>query len=449
MPTMSLPYLPKLLLARLQGKTPTLWVNDRLGQPLAPNSDSTDAILDAQARMQRFAPLLANLFPELAGTDGHIESALMPADALKRAVVRGDADDASAWFVKRDDALPVAGSIKARGGFHEVLAVAERIALEQGLIAAQDDRRVLGSPEARALFAQYTVAVGSTGNLGLSIGVMAAALGFDTVVHMSDDAKAWKKARLRQRGVRVVEHAGDYAKAVAAGRTQASASPRSHFVDDEQSPLLFHGYAASARHLAEQLVAAGRTVDAGHPLFVYLPCGVGGAPGGITYGLKAIFGAHVHCFFAEPVASPCMLVQLASRSDSPVSVYDIGLDNKTDADGLAVGEASHLVAPLMVSQLSGVFTVTDDELFLNLRMLKHTLDVLVEPSAAAGVRGPDWLLSSPEGQAYVRTHDLDMREATHVIWSTGGSLVPPEALKEFLERADALARDPERAGQVA
>lgn len=449
MPTMSLPYLPKLLLARLQGKTPTLWVNDRLGQPLAPNSDSTDAILDAQARMQRFAPLLANLFPELAGTDGHIESALMPADALKRVVVRGDADDASAWFVKRDDALPVAGSIKARGGFHEVLAVAERIALEQGLIAAQDDRRVLGSPEARALFAQYTVAVGSTGNLGLSIGVMAAALGFDTVVHMSDDAKAWKKARLRQRGVRVVEHAGDYAKAVAAGRTQASASPRSHFVDDEQSPLLFHGYAASARHLAEQLVAAGRTVDAGHPLFVYLPCGVGGAPGGITYGLKAIFGAHVHCFFAEPVASPCMLVQLASRSDSPVSVYDIGLDNKTDADGLAVGEASHLVAPLMVSQLSGVFTVTDDELFLNLRMLKHTLDVLVEPSAAAGVRGPDWLLNSPEGQAYVRTHDLDMREATHVIWSTGGSLVPPEALKEFLERADALARDPERAGQVA
>ena len=338
MPTMSLPYLPKLLLARLQGKTPTLWVNDRLGQPLAPNSDSTDAILDAQARMQRFAPLLANLFPELAGTDGHIESALMPADALKRAVVRGDADDASAWFVKRDDALPVAGSIKARGGFHEVLAVAERIALEQGLIAAQDDRRVLGSPEARALFAQYTVAVGSTGNLGLSIGVMAAALGFDTVVHMSDDAKAWKKARLRQRGVRVVEHAGDYAKAVAAGRTQASASPRSHFVDDEQSPLLFHGYAASARHLAEQLVAAGRTVDAGHPLFVYLPCGVGGAPGGITYGLKAIFGAHVHCFFAEPVASPCMLVQLASRSDSPVSVYDIGLDNKTDADGLEAGE---------------------------------------------------------------------------------------------------------------
>lgn len=449
MPTMSLPYLPKLLLARLQGKTPTLWVNDRLGQPLAPNSDSTDAILDAQARMQRFAPLLANLFPELAGTDGHIESALMPADALKRVVVRGDADDASAWFVKRDDALPVAGSIKARGGFHEVLAVAERIALEQGLIAAQDDRRVLGSPEARALFAQYTVAVGSTGNLGLSIGVMAAALGFDTVVHMSDDAKAWKKARLRQRGVRVVEHAGDYAKAVAAGRTQASASPRSHFVDDEQSPLLFHGYAASARHLAEQLVAAGRTVDAGHPLFVYLPCGVGGAPGGITYGLKAIFGAHVHCFFAEPVASPCMLVQLASRSDSPVSVYDIGLDNKTDADGLAVGEASHLVAPLMVSQLSGVFTVTDDELFLNLRMLKHTLDVLVEPSAAAGVRGPDWLLNSPEGQAYVRTHDLDMREATHVIWSTGGSLVPPEALKEFLERADALARDPERAGQAA
>ncbi|WP_150740761.1 MULTISPECIES: D-serine ammonia-lyase [Pandoraea] len=431
---------PGLVLTRLQSRTPTLWLNDRLGSTLRTSTGSTTEILEAEARMRRCAPLLAELFPELATTGGEIESALMSADALKLACAGGPVNDNSAWFLKRDDALPVAGSIKARGGFHEVLAVAERISLERGVIAADDDRRALASPAARDVFAQYTVAVGSTGNLGLSIGVMAAALGFDSVVHMSADAKAWKKARLRNRGVRVVEHEGDYAHAVAGGRAQAEALEHSHFVDDEQSSLLFYGYAASARHLASQLAAAGRTVDAQHPLFVYLPCGVGGAPGGITFGLKTLFGPHLHCFFAEPVASPCMLVQLTSGRETPVSVYDIGLDNRTDADGLAVGEASHLVAPLMVSQLSGVFTVADDELFVNLHTLKSCLDVEVEPSAAAGLSGPDWVLNSAEGRAYLRAHDIATDQATHVIWSTGGSLVPAEERERFYERAEGLVR---------
>ncbi|VVE86585.1 serine dehydratase [Pandoraea bronchicola] len=446
---MSAPAQFEAILARLQAKTPALWLNDRLGQPLPATAPSTALILDAEARMARCAPLLAELFPELNDTGGKIESALMPATPLKTAISRDGAADASAWFLKRDDALPVAGSIKARGGFHEVLAVAEQIALARGVISPDDDRRQLNTPRARAVFAQYTVAVGSTGNLGLSIGVMAAALGFDTVVHMSAEAKTWKKDRLRKRGVRVVEHVGDYAEAVAAGRAQAVALPHSHFVDDERSDLLFFGYAASARHLAVQLKEAGRPVDAQHPLFVYLPCGVGGAPGGITYGLKALFGEHVHCVFAEPVASPCMLVQLASHSDSPVTVYDIGLDNKTDADGLAVGEASHLVAPLMASQLSGVFTVSDAELFLHLRLLRSSLGVLVEPSAAAGIGGPRWMCDSPEGQAYVRRHALDMNHATHVIWSTGGSLVPPEELKAFHDHADELAQRGESALQTS
>lgn len=392
----------------------------------------------AQARLARCAGLLATLFPELAASHGRLESPLVPIPHVQKAL---DAADAGAWLLKRDDALPVAGSVKARGGFHEVLAYVEGVAARAGLLADDADRRVLAGPETRALLAQHAVTVGSTGNLGLAIGLIGIGLGLRASVHMSADAKDWKKQRLRERGIDVVEHAGDYASAVAAGRAQAAADPHVHFVDDERSVDLFLGYAAAAGELEAQLQACGRVVDAAHPLCVYVPCGVGGAPGGILYGLKRVFGAHVHGFFAEPTAAPCMLVQLAAGCAKPVSVYDVGLDNRTEADGLAVGLASSLVAPLMASLLSGVFTVADDTLLADAWRLEEREGVYVEPSAAAGLRGPVWLQQSPEGRAYLQRHHLDrcIGDATHVIWSTGGSLVPETIRDGFRARGRAVA----------
>lgn len=429
--------LDAILVEKLVAKQPLLWCNPHLAAG-DPGSNSIDPRVDeARARLDRCGPLLVQLFPELVTSKGVIESALMPARPFQQATLPG-CEQPGHWFIKRDDQLPIAGSIKARGGFHEVLAFAEKVGAAHGLFAQGEDHTVLASERARALFSQYSVTVGSTGNLGLSIGVMAAALGFDAVVHMSADAKAWKKDRLRNRGVRVVEHEGDYAEAVEAGRALALQSDKCHFVDDERSPLLFFGYAAAAARLAEQLAEQGRPVDADNPLFVYLPCGVGGAPGGITYGLKGLFGEHVHCFFAEPVASPCVLVQLASGSDEPVSVYDIGLDNKTEADGLAVGLASEFVCPLMRKQLSGVFTVADDDLYLQLLALRDSMGVEVEPSAAAGFSGPDWIINSAEGKAYVKHHGINLNNVTHVMWATGGSLVPPIELNGFITKAERI-----------
>jgi D-serine dehydratase len=177
----------------------------------------------------------------------------------------------------------------------------------------------------------------------------------------------------------------------------------------------------------------GRTPSREQPLFVYLPCGVGGSPGGITYGLKAVFGDAVHAFFAEPVAAPCMLVQLSASGEGPLSVYDIGLDNKTDADGLAVAQASHLVAPLMRARLGGVFTVRDDDLLRDTRRLFRTEGIRLEPSAIAAARGPLQLTGTEAGRAYLAQRGLpaDLAEATHVIWSTGGSLVPPEEHERY------------------
>ena len=157
---------------------------------------SMDDIIDAENRLLRFAPLIARLFPETEEAGGVIESPLTEIPEMRRGLgVKGR------LFVKRDSELPIAGSVKARGGIYEVLKHTEEL-LGEAVFSMSAD-------EIREGLAGYTVQVGSTGNLGLSIGIISAALGYRAVVHMSSDAKAWKKALLRSKGVTVIEYEGD------------------------------------------------------------------------------------------------------------------------------------------------------------------------------------------------------------------------------------------------
>jgi D-serine dehydratase len=419
----------------LRTKEPTLWLNPAwqpAAEAFALRPLGYEAIQLAEVKLARFGILLAHLFPELASRGGIIESEVTAIPRLQ-AALNGQG---GRWLIKGDHALPVAGSIKARGGIYEVLCHAERVAADAGLVPAHAPRTGLASPAARSLFSRHTVMVGSTGNLGLSIGAMAAALGFRAVVHMSAEAKAWKKDRLRRLGVEVVESTGDYAEAVAAGRRQALADPTAYFVDDENSELLFLGYAVAALRLRLQLAQAGVEVDGAHPLFVYLPCGVGGAPGGVTFGLRHVYGDNVHCFFAEPTASPCVFLALAASTEAPPSVHDLGIDNRTEADGLAVARASPFAVGMIRSLVSGVFTVPDTDLFEDLYRLERAEGMRIEPSAAAGFRGPGWVLGSAAGQAYLERRGLAhaMGEATHLIWTTGGAFLPAAEYEQFRQR---------------
>ena len=475
-----------MVLEQLRSQQPFLWLNPHLKSTTAAAAEANQSpsaaigmqdIEDAEARLKRFAPLLMELFPSLKTSDGIIESELLKTPAMQAAIQEtlqetllekrqekmqatpgtapSQAMPGTLW-IKADHSLPIAGSIKARGGIYEVLYFAETLALEKGLLKdVNADYRKLNTPEARAVFEQYTLSVGSTGNLGLSIGLMSAALGFNACVHMSVEAKQWKKDRLRKQGVTVVEHSDDYSNAVAAGRAAAEQDPYAYFVDDENSLHLFLGYSVAALRLKNQLQAQGVVVDHKHPLFVYLPCGVGGAPGGITFGLKQVFGDAVHCFFAEPTQAPCMLLGMATGFKDNLTVYDVGLTIATEADGLAVGQASGLVGELMNPLLAGIFTVDDDRLFKDLYQLKQTEGYCIEPSAAAGFSGPVHLLGSEVGRAYLNKVVAEqvtkqvtkqvgdqaeslMASANHLVWTTGGSFVPEHEYEGFYQRGKGL-----------
>ena len=391
-------------------------------------------IEDAEARLRRFAPFLMKCFPETTATGGLIESPLTPIPAMQKRIREKYARALpGALLLKQDSHLAIAGSVKARGGIYEVLKHTEELALEHGLLKPEDDYSKLTSAEMRAFFGRYTIQVGSTGNLGMSIGIMSAAVGYKVIVHMSADARQWKKDMLRSRGVTVVEYASDYSEAVKNGRKLSDQNPMSYFVDDENSRSLFLGYAVAAKRLKEQLEAQHIAADAEHPLFVYIPCGVGGAPGGIAFGLRQVFGDAVHCFFIEPTQAPCMVLGMASGLNRDICVQDIGLTGLTHADGLAVGRPSGFVGEMMKKHLSGEFTIADAKLYDYMRDLLETENIFIEPSACAAFEGPAKLMESDASQAYIRKEHLEdkMDRATHIAWATGGRLVPETIREEY------------------
>ncbi|HSI67702.1 MAG TPA: D-serine ammonia-lyase [Planococcus sp. (in: firmicutes)] len=421
------------LLENIIGLDPVFWLNPKLNgsDGLASISVTKEEMEEADRLWHRFAPFLAETFPETAEAEGNVESPLKTIPKMKEKLVeKYGARFEGELYLKCDHALPIAGSVKARGGVYEVLHHAEGLAIDAGMISKEDDYKRFSSVEFIEFFSQYSIGVGSTGNLGLSIGIIGAKLGFRVSVYMSADAKQWKKDLLRSIGATVLEFEGDFSEAITEGREQTRHDPTSYFVDDEKSKELFLGYSTAAFRLKKQLDDQGIRVDSDHPLFIYLPCGVGGAPGGITFGMKQVFGNAVHCFFVEPTHSPAVLVGLMTGEKEKVCVQDFGIDNITEGDGLAVGRPSSFASSISEKLVSGIYTIEDADLFKLLALLADSEGIFVEPSATAGLLGPGKVAQTD----YTVDHKLNMKKAIHIVWSTGGALVPKEDMEAYREK---------------
>ena len=102
-------------------------------------------------------------------------------------------------LLKLDSHLPISGSIKAQEAFRSAPPRWD-IALQSGLLKLEDNYAVLMDSWFRELFSQYSIAVGSTGTWASPSHHGAPNWALKVTVHMSADARQWKKRPARSKG---------------------------------------------------------------------------------------------------------------------------------------------------------------------------------------------------------------------------------------------------------
>ena len=119
-------------------------------------------------------------------------------------------------------------------------------------------------------------------------------------------------------------------------------------------------------------------------------------------------------------------------------IQDFGVDNKTIADGLAVGRASGFVGKTLEDLVSGCYTLQDETMLKLLTLMKDYENISLEPSALAGFGGI-LFSTNPEYQDYVDRYNINRDNITHLMWATGGSMVPDDiAAKDYKKGKELL-----------
>ena len=96
------------VVGQLMDLTETLWLNPGLRSGAAALADcplTAEDVADAEARLRRFAPYLAAVFPDTAPTGGIIESPLTPIPAMQKHL----GDFPGQLLLKQDSNLPISG----------------------------------------------------------------------------------------------------------------------------------------------------------------------------------------------------------------------------------------------------------------------------------------------------------------------------------------------------
>ncbi len=109
------PFIQKLIDAE-----PVFWANSGKEEkrPLPHADEWATEIAEAEERLRRFAPYIAEVFPETKGAKGIIESPLFEMQDMKEKLEAAYQQPfPGRWLLKCDHELPISGSIKAGAVF--------------------------------------------------------------------------------------------------------------------------------------------------------------------------------------------------------------------------------------------------------------------------------------------------------------------------------------------
>ena len=87
--------------------------------------------------------------------------------------------------------------------------------------------------------------------------------------------------------------------------------------------------------------------------------------------------------------------------------------------------------------MSGEFTLEDEKLYLYMKELLDRENVFIEPSSCAAFAGPCRIQSEDVCLEYLKEQGLEdkMEKASHIVWATGGSLVPEDVRESYIQKA--------------
>lgn len=89
----------------------------------------------------------------------------------------------------------------------------------------------------------------------------------------------------------------------------------------------------------------------------------------------------------------------------------------------------------MSSRLAGCFTVDDMKLYPYLASLQDSENIFIEPSACAAFEGLICIAEN-DGESYMPPDE----NSVHIVWATGGNMVPEKEKKEYYEKGTMLMK---------